>query len=321
MSKYSTEEQIVLAAWMYYSDGLTQAQIATKLGISRISVTRLLKKARNEGIVQIRITKPRPTQFNLERSLEETFGLERAIVVRTAATDEETLDAVGRAGAEHMLHLLSTGCRLGIGWSRTVSRIAPFLHKPQHDLGCTVNELAGSLLGLENPYSISGRIAQILEVPVETLPVPAIVQNPTTRTALLQEDEIRSVLENARKCDAAFVGLGEISSENTMVRTGYMTREQMDELRRKGAVGEVLLRYFDSNGDNVPNPLEDRIISLDWESIRRIPYIVIMALGPGKVDALVGALNGLFHCLITDTFTATILLDRKQSGDSNAHQS
>lgn len=313
MSNYSNEEQLVLAAWMYYSDGLTQAQIAEKLDLSRISVTRLLKKARNDGIVQIRITKPRPAQFNLEQDLEKAFGLKRAIVVRTAATHEETLDALGRAGAEHLLHLLSTGCRLGVGWSRTVSRMAPFLIKPQQPLNCTVNELAGSLLGLENPYSISGRIAQILEVPVETLPVPAIVQNPATRTALLQETEIRSVLENARKCDAAFVGLGEISAENTMVRTGYMTLGQMEDLHRNGAVGEVLLRYFDANGEYVPNPLEERIISLDWDSIRSIPYVVIMALGVGKVEALLGALNGLFHCLITDSTTAAILLEHKQS--------
>lgn len=303
------EELMVLAAWMYYDDKLTHEQIAKKLGMSRVSVTRLLQKARREGVVQFRITKPLPWQYDLERRLQKTFGLKDAIVVKTRNSLEDTLDAVGWAGAEHLKQVLRPGCRLGMGWSTTVSRMAPYLEAPDQPVPCTVHEVAGSMLGQTNPYSVSWRIAQVLNVPIETLPVPVVVQSETARDAILKENSIRTALEHARQCDIAFVGLGDVGPDCTMVRTGYLTPEQMADLRRQSAVGDILMHYYDASGRHVPAPLESRIISLDWEDIHRIPYVVAMAAGPTKVEAILGALQGhICHCLITDTDTAQQVL-------------
>jgi len=183
--------------------------------------------------------------------------------------------------------------------------MAPYLEPPKEPVPCTVNELAGSMLGQTNPYSISWRIAETLGVPVETLPVPVVVNSSVTRDALLEEDAIR---EHAHQCDIAFVGLGDVGPDCTMVRTGYLSPDQMAELRRQGAVGDILMRYYDVNGNHVPTPLESRIISLEWEAIHRIPYIVAVAAGPSKADAILGA--HLCHCLITDTQTAQQVLER-----------
>jgi len=303
------EELMVLAAWMYYDDQLTHEQIAKRLGISRVSVTRLLQKARRDGIVQFRITKPLPLQYDLERRLQQTFGVEEAIVVKTRNAVDDTLDAVGWAGAEHLKQILRPGCRLGVGWSTTVSRMAPYLEAPEQPVPCTFHELAGSMLGQTNPYSISWLIARTLNIPLETLPVPVVVQSEAARDAILKETSIRSALEHARQCDIAFVGLGDVGPDCTMVRTGYLTPEQMADLRQQNAVGDILMRYYDASGRHVPTPLESRIISLNWEEIHRIPYIVVMAAGPTKVEAISGALRGrLCHCLITDTDTAQQVL-------------
>lgn len=305
------EELMVVAAWMYYYDGLTHAQIAKKLGISRVKVTRLLQKARREGVVQFRITKPLPLQYDLVRRLKKSFVLKDAIIVKTHRFPEETLDAVGQAGAEHLRGVLFPNCRLGMGWSTTVSRMAPYLDLPKAHMSCTVHELAGSMLGHANPYSISWLIAQTLNVPLEAVPVPVIVESAEVREAILREPRIRAALEHARQCDIAYVGVGNVGPDSTLVRTGLLTQDQMLELQKRGAVGDILMRFYDVNGKHISTDFDSRIISLEWDDIRNIPYVVVIAAGPSKVEPLLGALRGgVCDCVITDTETAQSLLKR-----------
>ncbi len=311
MADTNSEELMVVAASMYYDDELTHEQIAKMLHMSRVAVTRLLQRARREGIVQVKITKRLPLQYELERRLQSAFRLKDIIVVKARGSLDATRDAIGQAGAEHLRQSVFPHCRLGVGWSTTVSRMAPFLERPEFPVPVVVNELAGRLLGVVNPYSISGQVALMLDAPVEPLSVPVVVQNARARDTFLKEPAIAAALEHARQCDIAFVGLGDVGDECTMVRTGFMTIEQMAELRRRGAVGDILMRFYDDSGRHVPSPLERRVISLSMEDIRGIPYVVAMACGPTKLGTILGAMRGgLCHCLITDTGTAEQLLER-----------
>ncbi len=311
MSDIDREELLVRLAWMHYDDGLTHQQIAQKLRMSRVSVTRLLQRARREGIVQIKITKPLPLQYDLERHLERRFGLRRAIVVRAQNSLDDTLDAIGRAASEHLKEVVFPKCRLGVGWSTTVSRMVPYLEPPAKRVKCVVTELVGSVMGHANPYSISWQIAKALDAPVEPLPVPVVMQSEEARDAILKESAIATVLEHGQQCDVAFVGLGDIGPNSTLVRTGFMTAEQMAEMKQRGAVGDLLMRFFDASACHIPSPLESRVVSLDWSTIRGIPYVVGLAAGPTKVEPLLAALGGrICHCIITDTGTAEQVLSR-----------
>ena len=303
------EELMITATWMYYHDGLTHEQIAAKLGISRVKVTRLLQQARREGIVRFKITKPLPFQYDLARRLMKSFELKDAIIVKAYRCSEETLNAVGRAGAEHLHRLLFPNCRLGMGWSTTVSRMGPYLDLSGAPVSCTVHELAGSMLGHTNPYSISWLVAQTLNVPLESVPVPVIVETAAAKEALLREPRIRTALKHARQCDIAYVGVGHMGPDSTLLRTGLLTKSQISELQRKGVVGDVLMHFYDIKGKLVATPFDKRVISLTWDELKRIPYVVVMAAGPQKVESLLGILrSGICDCVITDTETAQSLL-------------
>lgn len=320
MGPFNEADLMVLAAWAYYDEGLTHEEIAKRLHLSRVAVTRLLQKARKEGIVQIHITKPLPIQFKLERQLEEMFGLKRAIVVKSYPTQSATLDAVGWAGAEVLKDVLFPGCRLGVAWSETVRRIIPYVKCPKPPVPGTVNELVGTRTRQSNPFSVSVDLAHALGMPLESLPVPVVVQSQAARDAIMSEESVRTAMEHARQCDIALVGLGDAGPRCTMVRTGHLTVEQVSELREQGAVGDILMRYYDGQGRHVPMPLESQIVTLEWPEIRRIPTIVAMVVGARKVDATLGALQGrLCHTLITDTDTARQVLARVQPQDSTAH--
>ncbi len=189
--------------------------------------------------------------------------------------------------------------------------MAPYLEKARAPMHCVVNELAGSVLDPDHPYSISWNIAQALDAKLETLPVPVVVQSELARQALLDEPAIKTAMEHARRCDIAFVGLEDLEADCTLVRTGFMSLEQRAELQAGGAVGDMLMRFFDLSGRHVPSPLEPRVISLTREDIERIPHVVTMAAGPTKVEAILGALRGrLCRCVILDTETAEQVLSR-----------
>ena len=313
MGNSSQEDQMILAAWLYYEERLTQEEIAEQLGVSRVAITRLLQRARQEGIVQIRVTRPLPLQYELERQLKIKFDLENIIVVNTADAMDETLEAIGQAGALLLSKLIFTDCRLGMAWSSTVTRIAPYIDKPARPLKMAVNELAGTFLGPDTPYGVSWRVAEKLGVPLESLPVPVVVQNEAALSAIMQEDRIQLALTHAAEVDIALVGLGDVSPESSMIRTGYLTPDQMAEMRSRGAVGDVLMRFYDIEGHHVPNPYEARTISLQWEQILVIPHIVVMACGKRKAEAILGALRaGMVKSLVTDVAAAEAVLGLSQ---------
>lgn len=307
----SSDDLMLRAAWLYYHGDLTHAEIARKLNTSRVKITRLLQRARAEGLVEIHIKKPLPIMYELADRLETTFGLDNVVIAMSGGTLAESLDAVGQAAAEYLMSSVEDGCNVGFGWSTTVSRIAPYLNAPPEPVSCVISELAGSMLGQGNPYSISARVAEILGAEFKPLSVPVLLQSEAARATLLEEPRIQEALAHARRCDIGFVGIGDVSPTGTVVATGYLTAEQVEALSQRGAIGDILMTYYDLEGRRVPSPFDDRLMALHWDELRAIEHLVVVAAGPHKVDPILGILrSGLCNCLITDTATAQAVLDR-----------
>lgn len=311
MIEKSQEDLTVLAALMYYNDDMTQEQIAQKLNVSRVTVTRLLQKARREGIVEVRVTKSLSAQRRLVRELRDVFGIEEAVVAPTYESTDLTLDGVGLAAAQYLEQVMFSGCRLGVtGWSTVVARMVPYVRTSARARPSVVNELLGSIYGAGRRYNVSARLAEVLGAPIETVPSPILVQSEAVCAAIMEEPAIKTALEHARQCDIALVGIGQPSLDWTMVRVGHITADQVSHLRQMGVVGDILLRFYDSRGHPVRTQLDDRIVSMNWEDIRRIPHIIALITGHSKVEPIVAAMRGgLIHCLVTDTETAERVLE------------
>ena len=307
------EDQIIAAAHFYYNKGFTQEEIAARLETSRVTVTRMLKKARDEGIVQITIKKPLPLNYKLALELEKKYRLRMVRVVPNMENSEETLEALGRAGAEFLGSIIRPDCRIGVAWSRTVSAILPYIKEPQPHVECRVNELAGTYLAPHIPYSVSWQLAEKLKVPLESIPLPVFLKREESKKMMLREEMIHTGLSNARKVDIALVGIGDVSDTSSLAKTGYISPAQLEEIRAKGAAGDILMRYFDREGRHIPMSFEDRVISLKWKEIKRLAFVAALACGRQKAQALAGALKGgIIHGLITDRETAELLLVSEQ---------
>lgn len=296
--------------WMYYYQGLTQQDIGNRLGLSRVKVLRLLARAREEGIVQIRIDHPSLRYMELEEQLRQAFGLQDAIVAPTGETDTQTREAIGQFGAMYLERTLAPGDSIGTAWGVTLREVARHL-RPLSLADVTVVQLMGGLNagGLINPLDIARLVAEKLHGQLQMLYTPAFVDSRDIRNALLSDHRVAQTLRAGASVKRALVGIGDVTARCSLVRWGAVTLPELEEAVHRGAVGDILGRHFDARGKPVDSPLSERIIGLPLPALREIPQVVAFAGGPHKVDAIFGALRGGYvDVLVTDEDTARRVL-------------
>ncbi len=312
------QDLLLEVAWLYYIRGLTQGEIASRVNLSRPTIIKMLQQAREEGLVEIRLTRPLPRSLELGRKLEELFA---GTEVREVVVAEAGKEAVGRAAAAYLSRAIKPKSVLGVGWSTTLKCIPRFFSPGKHTPRCIAQFVGavGEMFGA-NAYEIAMELGRILDVPVEHLPAPAIVESRSVRDALMRDPAISRTLEWARRSDIGLVGIGTASPSSTMVQTGYLSAEDMEMVASRGAVGDILSHYFDIEGNLVPTPWEDRIVGLTMEELRRVENVVGVAAGEEKTDAVIGAVrSGVINTLVVDEPLAEAIIDAEeefQRGDA-----
>lgn len=297
-------------ARLHYEYGLTHQEVAGLLHVSRVKVTRLLRQARDLGIVQIRILSDASPFAALETELSLRFGLDEALVVPTS-DEADQRRALAHAAARYLQRVLSDEMVVAIGLSRTIAMIPQMVVDPRPGR-ITFVSMTGGLRKVSlaaNPYESTERLAQLFGGTAEHLHAPAIVDAASVATALLGDSATAAVLKRAASADIALLGIGAISGHATLVDEGELTPSEIEALIAAGAVGDVAGRFFDFAGQSVEHEINARVIGLTVEQIRRIPLRIVVAGGPGKGEAIAAALRGrLPTVLVVDAATAERVL-------------
>lgn len=312
MEAVSTDaEQALLAriAWLYYNDGLTQSEIGDLLSMSRIKVSRLLDSGRETGLIQIRVNTLHHGCHEAELALKERFDMTdcRVIPSVSGSHDPGLSSRLGEAAAQYLMQKLKQGQMLAAGWGETVSAS---LRK----LGHVAQERQISLVTLTGGVQtyVDGLRAANWERNVFIVPAPLVVEDADLAARLTRERSIATLLDMAVAADFKLVGLGGLSLDSTVVKQGYITQAEVEPLRRMGAVGDVLFRFYDRDGHELDLPLHDRVIGTGVTRLRETRNVIAVAGGPDKVQPILGAARGrLFDILITDEDTARHLLEEK----------
>ncbi|MDG4718366.1 MULTISPECIES: sugar-binding transcriptional regulator [Thalassospira] len=298
------EETLTRIAWYYYNDGMTQGEIGDKLGLSRIKVSRLLESGRRTGIIQVRINSRYQGCLEHEQRLQDAWGLREVRVVPNLENGDLN-ERLGQAAAQFLMQRLGNDDLLAVGWGATVS------HTIQR-IGHMANERNVSLVSLTGGVAtyVDGMRTANWGSSVHLLPAPLVVSEDAVATALMGEPGISNVLEMAMNAAYQLVGIGELNNESTVVRSGYVTPAEVEPLRRKGAVGDILCQFFDDNGDVLDLSLHQRVIGARLESLNKSKNVIAAAGGDSKVRAIRAALKGKYvDILITDEKTAEKLLE------------
>jgi DNA-binding transcriptional regulator LsrR (DeoR family) len=307
-------DPLVSAAWLYYHLELTQADVAKILGVSRTAVVNLLARAREEGLVTISLDPSHLSTLTLAQEAKALFGLDDVLVVPNSPGASSAAHALGKAGALYLEKTLAPGDILATGWGVTMLELAQALSgKSVPDL--TVAQLLGGFSTADsfNPSKIASLMADRLSAKLYHLYLPAVVASPEIRDLLLADPAIRATLEMARAASKAVIGIGKVAPDATIVRAGFVTPVQMDELQAKGAIGDVAARFYDLHGQPVGSSLDERLTGLTLQDLTGIRPIIAVAGGMDKVQAILGALRaGLVNVLITDAATMSEVLARAE---------
>lgn len=312
----SEEEHRLLyrIAQAYYGDGQTQQEIAWSHGLSRPKVSRLLQRARDVGVVNITLVPPSAGLAALERELERRFGLAEASLVTVSNPSDSDLVAreLGPAAAECLLRSVGDGSVIGLAWGRSILAMVEALPN-QPFTATTVVQLNGGLgpVGaLEHSTEVVRQAAQKLHARLRLLPAPGIVSSIAAADALRNDYQIADVLRLAAASDVAVVGLGVPSPDSVLLRDGnIVTVDDLVALEAAGAVGDVLLRYIDAEGQPVKLAINQRIIGLSLAQLDSIPRVIAVAGGRAKHEIVRAALRaGFVDVLVTDGETARSLL-------------
>ena len=314
----NTELLTVRIAELYYDQDKTQDEIGALLGVTRWKVGRLLTRARERGIVRIEIVHPRARRLGVERELREQFGLKDAVVIPMA---DDLRSRVAQAAADYLTALRPVPRTLGISWGRTLDDVAHHLGTGwangvtvvQINGGVSLNKRAGTA------STTAADIAQKANGQAILLPSPAILERLETKRAIEADRTVAGVLDRAAAASAYLYSAGVADESSVLVESGYLSRDDVAELVRKGAVGDVVGRYIDANGNPVDPGLNERTVGLGLDQLRAADTAIFVVSGEAKHPVTRAVVtSGLCSVVVTDEATAAALLGSGllRSGDS-----
>ncbi|MET0864695.1 MAG: sugar-binding transcriptional regulator [Nakamurella sp.] len=302
-------------ARMYHERGIRQPQIAAELSLSQARVSRLLRQATELGIVRTVVTMPAGTFTDIEDQIQDRYDLRDVIVVDAGGSGGDVMPALGAATADYLDVTLTGGHVIGVSsWSETlIAAVDAMTPKPSP----VVDQVVQILGGLGDPAvqmqatRLTDRLANLTGGTPVFLSAPGMVGTPAARKAMMNDPSISAVTALWKKLTVALVGIGSLEPSPLLRRSGNAISEaEQDELRARGAVGDVCFRYFDADGQQVRSKLDERLIGITADELLAIPRRIGVAGGQRKFSAIRAALRGQWiNVLITDLTMARRLAE------------
>ncbi len=312
MSTAFTDDQLRLAARLYYLDGLGQAEVARFVKVSQAKVSRLLTAARERGIVKISVAEYEPRDAALEKKLRKSFRLDSVAVMKTVpgVTSADARRATGHFGAAFVQSLIPAGSTVAIAGGRTMRELVAMLPEaPVNDL--TVIQAMGSIdatITAVDALELGRAMAQRWAGRFITLNTPAFVPDRRTRDAFLALDQLRAVWQRFRTVDVALIGVGTLDN-SVFVERGVLAESDIAALKKSGAIGEIFGRFFDARGRECATPWSERVISMSLDQLKKVPQVIGVVSGADRSTALAAAIRGgLLKSLVIDDIGARALL-------------
>lgn len=307
-------------SYLYFIEGKNQVEVAEAMGIARPMVSRQLKEAEECGIVKISVDYPTRSE-RLEKIFRDRFGLGSVrihIIEEDEASRAKTL--LGIAAARYLQEAAPALRRIAISWGSTLYEMIKHLDV-HSDRGLEVVQLIGATGREHNPNDgplIARGLAERLSARLYLLHAPLIVESELVAKALMKDKVVRETLDKANGADIAFVGIGSLEREkNSLFKAGYLQEEELERIRKAGAVGDTCAQFFDASGKLLDIDINRRVIGLPLGELAKIPKVLAVTLGEEKVRGILGAMRGHhINGLITDHRTAQLVLDLDDKGQA-----
>ena len=314
MAKQDEQRLLVKIATLDYLEGRKQSDIAQLLSLSQSFISRALTRCQKEGVVKISVVQPSNIFLNLEKGIEERYGIKQAIVVDTEddATDHTIKRAIGSAAAHYLETRLRPKDFIGVSsWSSTIRAMVDEVHAQNLQASGVIQLLGGvGTNGNVQATILTQTLAQHLNCEAWLLPSQSIEGSVEEKKRLVASQEVADVIARFDDVDIAIVGIGILEPSQLLKTSGnYYHEDMLQVLADRGAVGDICLHYYDKHGQPVLQDDEDPVIGMALDKIKKCPNVVALAGGKDKVAAIKGAMQGGYiDVLITDFPTARMLI-------------
>jgi deoxyribonucleoside regulator len=327
---YNQSVSLVLrTAYLYYLKDKSQREIADALSISMSTVSRLVKKARDEKIVEFVIRDPYIQSIEMEENLKKAFNLKDVVVApiplppsdgnMSVGLEENARRKVALEGARYIQRIISDDDVLGVSWGKTIQMLINFLN-PFQKINAGFVTMHGSIVGCNPDMDVRAlvdRMSMAFGGRNYSLLSEGYASTKELKDLIQTEKSVSRVFEMFEQITVSLVSVGAFYPEHDsmLYDTGYYISESdLEALKAKDLVGDIFLRFFDSNGNECDSSYRDRTVGIKFDTYKKIKTKIVIAAGKKKLNAVLGAIRGgLVDVLITDCFMASALLELNQS--------
>ncbi|MCR4891375.1 MAG: sugar-binding transcriptional regulator [Lachnospiraceae bacterium] len=308
----SNDYQIMRIARKYYDFHIGQLEIAQEEGISKSTVSRILKKAHELGYVTVTVNYDLDNVDDLAVQIKDLFNLKEVFIVPKIVDDDNiVMQDTCRVLAGHLDNYIEDGATIGVSWGKTMNCLSQCIRNLQAR-HIQVVQLNGSVSNYSNP---TGAV-QIVEALAKNgkgesymLPAPAIVDSKEIADVLRKDSQVKKVLEMADSAPVNIFSIGSLTKDSILYKVGYFDDATYDHMIEKGAVGDIASHFFREDGQIAALDMDERVIGLCLEAFKKKKYSIAIAVGKNKVKPIIGALKGGYaNILYTDEETAKEIL-------------
>ncbi|MEC2159575.1 sugar-binding transcriptional regulator [Virgibacillus halodenitrificans] len=298
---------LVKVAWKYYNEGLTQTEIAEELKLSRMKVIKYLERAKYENIIQFKIDIEELSIKHLQEEIKKRYNLEDVYIVPSS---QNYLDSITIAAAQYVEDRITSDTMINVGYGETVSRTLGRLNISTKykvsfvSLSGGVKFYMPTAIDQKSDYYTNPNYSHFI------LPSPLRVSSEQLALGIRNEKSVTDILNLIPHSNMTVIGVGALNEKATLMKEGLLSRGDMEVLKTKGAVGDLLSQFYDINGNLIDLTLHKELISTEINTLKSLDHVVAIAGGIEKREALIGALKGGYiNVLITDEDAAGSLLD------------
>lgn len=311
---------IYKCCYLYYQDGMSQQEVCQFLGISRPTVSRMLQRGKDLGIVKIELNNPDSVIYGqMEHDLEKMFALKEVIVVPPSPLEisgkNNKNSELGKGTLHFLERILNDGDYVGVSMGGTLRNVVQTDYFISEQINCTFVPVLGgvgeSYLGVHSNY-LCQRFAALFGAKCVQLFSPAVFSSAEVLQGFLREKTIAQITRLYKELRVILLGIGVPDTKySTILQTGYVDKTILRKFSHMGAVGDIVLRYFDIHGDMTPfAEFNRRVAGISMETLKKIPHRVGIAAGPQKAKAVLGAVRGGYvNTLILDIDCAQTLME------------
>lgn len=295
------------AASAYYRDGQRQAEIATQLGVSRPTVSKLLAEARRIGMVRFDVLDlPTADVTELATRLRDLLGI-ATVDIAPGDQSQREYRGIGDLLGEQLRELeIRAGEVVLFSSGKTIHAVSDMSGMPPMP-GAIIVPVVGGQQEPDPSFQTNETVRRFAD---RTGAQPRFIfaparTSPSLWASLQADPSFRAVVDLWDEARVAVVGVG----------APYRDRDSLTSVVPRGepalesAVGDVCLHFFDAAGETRSFPGSDFLVRLPLEKLRAVPTVIAIAAGREKAPSIrAGAKAGLFTSLVTDVPTAEAIL-------------